>query len=434
MNKRTMLLVAGVAAALAAEAAPVVSAEGTPVAYGGSKLRFDYKLTGEPAVITVDIQTNAGENAWASIGGEHQWHMLGDVNRRVAPDANVTRSIYWNGELDWPNHVVEAGKTRAVIEAWPTNALPPYMCQDPWHQDNIMFYRDKASVPGGVSNRLYKTDYVLYRKIPAAGVVWQMGDGRGECDNDCKRTKHWVILSQDYYMGIYEVTHAQYQLFTSISSAFRGTSASVARTKEGSEYVGELGLCPVGWINICELRGWSGNKTYPDEDIYWSSAHPSHEVHPNRVFGLLRRMCPGIGLQFDLPTEAQWEYACRAGTSTLYNVGDSLNGQGWTKDQYGDVKKHEVGLLQPNDWGLYDMHGNVSEICLDQLGDYGTGTKENPDRDPSGGSNGRAVNRGGNFTWSPDIRYAASSSRYRSDKSGTYTMIGFRICAPAIIK
>lgn len=434
MKTRSVLVVLSLAVAFAAGAAPVVVTEGTPVASGGSKLRFDYKLTEEPAVITVDIQTNAGGNAWASIGGEHQWNLIGDVNRRVAPDADAVRSIYWNGELDWPGHVVEAGKMRAVVEAWPTNALPPFMCQDPFYADHVMFYRDKASIPGGITNRLYKTDYVLYRKIPAAEVVWQMGDGHTSgVGSDCRRPKHWVVLSQDYYMGVYEVTHAQYKLFTSISGSFKGTSASVARTKEESAYVGDLDLCPVGWVNICELRGWWGNTSHQDEDFCWSSANQSHEVHASRVFGLLRRMCPKIGLLFDLPTEAQWEYACRAGTSTAYNVGDSLNKQGWTKEAYDDEKKHEVGLLQPNAWDLYDMHGNVSEICLDQLDNYGTGTKENPDRDPPGGSNGRSVNRGGNFSWSTDIMYSASSARYRSNKDGTYTMIGFRICAPAVI-
>jgi eukaryotic-like serine/threonine-protein kinase len=80
------------------------------------------------------------------------------------------------------------------------------------------------------------------------------------------------------------------------------------------------------------------------------------------------------GRAFDLPSEAQWEYACRAGSTTLYSFGDDIglvNNYAWSSANSSST--HPVGLKLPNNWGLYDIHGNVWEFCLDSWHDNYTG-------------------------------------------------------------
>jgi formylglycine-generating enzyme required for sulfatase activity len=108
------------------------------------------------------------------------------------------------------------------------------------------------------------------------------------------------------------------------------------------------------------------------------------------------------GLDFDLPTEAQWEYACRAGTTTTYSYGNSADGNYMWYDSNSNSKTHVVGTKQPNLWGLYDMHGNVSEWCLDWYGTLSYGT------DPKGSSSGsNRVKRGGSWYY-----YAGSCASF----------------------
>ena len=113
----------------------------------------------------------------------------------------------------------------------------------------------------------------------------------------------------------------------------------------------------------------------------------SSAVDSTSFMGKLRAR---TGLNFDLPTEAQWEYACRAGTATTFSYGDSEDGDYMWYKSNSTGSQHEVGAKQPNSWGLYDMHGNVNELCLDWFGTLPGGT------DPKGPSSGSwRVLRGG---------------------------------------
>jgi len=122
------------------------------------------------------------------------------------------------------------------------------------------------------------------------------------------------------------------------------------------------------------------------------------------------------GYKFSLPTEAQWEYACRAGTTTAFHFGDVLNGDKANHDgkyPYGTEKKGNnlekttvAGSYPANAWGLYDMHGNVAEWCLDWYDDYPGGSVT----DPTGPSSGEVrVYRGG--CWSSYGYYCRSADR-----------------------
>jgi formylglycine-generating enzyme required for sulfatase activity len=124
------------------------------------------------------------------------------------------------------------------------------------------------------------------------------------------------------------------------------------------------------------------------------------------------------------PAEAEWEYACRAGTTTRFHNGDTdadLARAGWFSGN-GENKTHEVGQKEANAWGLYDMHGNVWEWCQDGYGTYDSDVA----RDPTGPSSGsRRVLRGG--SWNYNSSYCRSASRFRCVPFDRYDFFGLRV-------
>ena len=130
------------------------------------------------------------------------------------------------------------------------------------------------------------------------------------------------------------------------------------------------------------------------------------------------------GTNYRLPTDSEWEYACRAGTTTRFNLGGSdsdLDCAGWYNGN-SDSKTHPVGQKQANSWGLYDMHGNVWEWCEDWYDAYPSGSVTNP-HGPSSGSN--RVNRGGG--WRSYAQNCRSANRGSNDPSYRYYGLGFRL-------
>jgi formylglycine-generating enzyme required for sulfatase activity len=129
-------------------------------------------------------------------------------------------------------------------------------------------------------------------------------------------------------------------------------------------------------------------------------------------------------IKYRLPSEAEWEYACRAGTTTEFSFGNEVDKLGeyvWYADNSGGTAK-PVGKKKPNAWGLYDMHGNVREWCQDWYGDY----PSNSDFDPRGLYKGeKRVLRGG--SWLDDARHLRSANRGRSGTGFRNLDIGFRV-------
>ncbi|MHC6202215.1 formylglycine-generating enzyme family protein [Breznakiellaceae bacterium SP9] len=127
---------------------------------------------------------------------------------------------------------------------------------------------------------------------------------------------------------------------------------------------------------------------------------------------------------YRLPTEAEWEYACRAGTTTPYSSGNSVDTAGWYSSNSGDTT-HPVGTKQANVWGLYDMHGNVWEWCWDWYGDYSSGDQT----DPLGAASGSyRVWRGGG--WDSIATYLRSAYRHGDSPTGRGSGLGFRVVRP----
>ena len=244
-----------------------------------------------------------------------------------------------------------------------------------------------ASPPsGGFNVDAYKTSKLVLRRIKAGTYKMQ--------------NSSTVTLTQPFYIGIFEVTQRQYQLVMGSNP---------------SRYSGDKR--PVDSVSYNMIRGSSNGAKWPS----------SSAVDSTSFMGKLRTR---TGLEFDLPTEAQWEYACRAGTTSDYNNGGSTENDlklvgrysGNQSDAKGGYSSNHttVGSYQPNAWGLYDMHGNVSEWCLDWHGTLAYGT------DPKGSSSGSYRERRGGC-WNSSAGVCTSSSRSNGHPSGGYDYNGFRL-------
>ena len=234
---------------------------------------------------------------------------------------------------------------------------------------------------GGFNVSEYKTTELVLKRIEAGS--FKMGvSGTGLYD---------VTLTKSFYCGLFEVTQKQYSLVTGSNP---------------SHFSGDM--LPVEKVSYNAIRGSSNGAKWP----------ASSAVDSSSFLGKLRAR---TGLDFDLPTEAQWEYACRAGTTTTYSYGDSANGSYMWYSSNSSSKSHEVGTKSPNPWGLYDMHGNVWEWCLDWCASSLTGGT-----DPKGSSSGSdRVRRGG--SWVSIASDCASSYRRHSYPSREDDIDGFRL-------
>jgi formylglycine-generating enzyme required for sulfatase activity len=201
-----------------------------------------------------------------------------------------------------------------------------------------------------------------------------MGSGQG---NDF--SAHPVILTKGFYLGKYEVTQEQYEkVMGKNSSQFKGDKLPVVQ---------------VSWNDAVEFCDELNKK----------------ERIPR-------------GWEFALPTEAQWEYACRAGTTTAYSWGDNITPQLANYNDSGINKTVEVGSYKANPWGFFDMHGNVWEWTADWRGDYPSSSVI----DPPGPSNGSSrVNRGG--SWLHAGTTLRSAYRSNHSPSSRNNFIGFRV-------
>lgn len=196
-------------------------------------------------------------------------------------------------------------------------------------------------------------------------------------------TPHEVTLTKPYYMGKYEVTQEQYEAVVgSNPSRFKGPKR-------------------------------------PVEKVSWTKA-----------VAFCEKLSAKTGRKVRLPTEAEWEYACRAGTTTDYNVGATIttaqanfDGEAAPYKGHGPARGEttDVGSYPANPWGLHDMHGNVDEWCQDIHGEY----EAKPVTDPGGPSEGvTKVNRGGAWNaTAQDIRSASRSMGITIDVHG----LGLRV-------
>jgi len=278
----------------------------------------------------------------------------------------------------------------------------------------------------GVTNDAqYATTKMVFRRIEPG--TFTMGYGGARLDGNVKifpgtasDTGDVVTLTQPYYIAVFETTQSQWtQLEKSNTSNF---------TTDGERRpVEQLG--PTNVQKAWEiLRGL-------DASFYWPA-----NGYAKASSSWLGTLEDKLGLVCDLPTEAQWEYACRAGTTTTYNDGVPRSFKRNNDNDFTDIQD-EVGLLgcfksngsetvnvgsyRANAWGLYDMHGNVFEVCLDRQ--YAVTTNRygrsvvNP-AGPASGTDSRHIGKGGSYL--QNISHATSGFRWDWSRHAQY---GFRV-------
>ena len=317
---------------------------------------ISFNLT-EKAIVTMDIATNG-----VSIGAENYQTLREPLSPKDQFPANRIMDAgehvwMWRPSKEWPGFNFSNNEFKVTVQAWSFDAPPDYMVIDYNVRSNAMFYAKAEDIPGGIKtvsdpNNIdeetlailksdeYRLTKIILRKIPAAGVKWRMGSPEDEDYHRDDETLHYVTLTNDYYVAIYPLTFAQCKRFFSTSDDNK--VLTWISPKNNQSYV--------------NARGDIESYCWPEN---------GNDVSPDSGFGNMRAR---TGLRFDFLTEAEWEYACRAGT------GDAWNGM--TEDEVcwhelsSAAANHTVGTKLPNAWGLYDMHGLVNEWVLDQYGPY----------------------------------------------------------------
>ena len=320
----------------------------------------EYTIENAPAVVTLDNQTNGVSIGASNISGGG--YLTGDVNKVIEEDG--TYKIKWDVASAWPDHDIASG-VRAVVSAWSLDTPPDVIVADLTSKSNVAYYTSIDALPGGLlDNEVYRRTKIVMKKISASGIPWTMGSvnesGRSTTGYE---TPHEVILTNDYYMGVFELTQSQFVALTSRTpSCF---------TKDGN-------MRPVEKVRYVQLRQNNVGNSAVDATY----AYPS-DPNPDSLVGKMRSF---TGLKFEVPSEAQWEFACRAMTGDgKWGDGSSYTNETIDANLPGRYLSNQavpgnlvataeigtengtavVGSYPCNGFGLYDMHGNVSEWTLD---------------------------------------------------------------------
>ena len=366
-------------------------------------LKVSYTLD-EPAIVTFDVKTNG-----VSIGAANLKLAYGDVHRVVEAGA---RTLFWPAYEAWPDHSTKKdGMDFSVtVTAWATNSPPDYMVIKLVGDDKgaRTFYTAPEQLPGegGVTNDMYKTDYLVMRRIPAAGKTFRMGSPSTESGRRTNEILHYVSLTNDFYMSVFKLTQGQYSNVVGVAAA-------------SSSYIANYSYSPFHPVHAIFYTSFRGSsKRWPAN---------GHDIDAGSTLNTFRTTLNLPTL--DLSTEAEWEFACRAGTLSGRYDGTEYPADAshlaWLAAGRGPSPS-AVGLLMPNGYGLYDMYGNVCDFCLDRYAADATyATEGERVIAPQGPSSGNPVVRGVSTWWSSSGEGARSA--YRDELGSMWNMAGYRL-------
>ena len=430
---KTNLTVAfAILAVTGAFAQPTATVTSTRQSWAAKPLAVNYTLAGGEAIVTADIQTNG-----VSIGAANQLSVSGDVNRVVQ---DGPRSFKWYPPAGWygenPDPALQVG---VKLTVWTKDAPPDYMVIDLDGSKNIEYFTSEDALPLGIDSDVYRTDKLVLRRVPAKGRSFRMGSSSipeyGNGNDNYNRIARRVAFTHDYYLGVFEFTQGQYAKVCKKSPAkFSNPDCSATRPVEHLQY-----------FDLLDASAW------PNDDIEKAVADSNGKFFSNI------RSKTGLDYHLALPTEAQWEFACRAGTPYMYGVYEpntlvkadreafvsdyarfNVNG-GETDDTTGNysacdttVGTARVGSYRANLWGFYDMLGNVAEMCHDLI-NYNSALPPSS-VDPVGltkDKNGNAtyrVTRGGSCRQDVTVMNAAFKGTQQCWLYSDTEFVGFRVC------
>lgn len=322
----------------------------------------------------------------------------------------------WDVSADYPDFASTAFSVKMIA----LTGGAPYMVIDLSGGVDALSYPVSylSSVPAGGWSDEYKTTKLVLRLIPPG--TFMMGSPSDEYGRNSNEYFHKVTLTKPYYIGVFPVTQRQYTLVMGANPSY---------------WQGDLR--PVEKVSYVDIRGGVNGVAWPTHN----------QVDANSFMG---RMRSKVNMLFDLPTEAQWEYACRAGTQSPLHNGGSLTDL-YRCESATEIAHYyanntcNVGLFKDNAWGLYDMCGNVKQWCMDVYVDnLGTVAVTDPQGGSASSSASRVVRGNACRTHSYDD-YTGYSRGCRSANRGScsptsaawndwsgYSDSGFRIaCSPA---
>ena len=413
MKKMIVFGVLSAVAGVALGVTPVVRSQSVVLSQEGAVL-VKYTLDGAPGIVTVDFLTNG-----ASIGAANFANVSGDVNRKVLPG---DRKIKWHPHRSvWAGQGVQKTMMTAKVMAWSPNTPPDYLVLGLSRPNDVRYYVSKEAFPGGYASDEYRSNCLVMKKVLAAGQTFRMGSNYGELGHDeyvAKRERaHMVLLTNDFFAAVYPMTQEQYV-------KIMGSNPSGHKISDGEKFL------PVENVSYNDIRG-----------SLWPEGR--HAVAEDTLCGTLRSR---TDMEVDLPTDAQWEFVCRAGTGSALNNGKmttvktgecpNLAEVAWYVANSGG-KTHPVGLKQANAWGFYDMHGNVYEWVLDWTGySMGPDMTGNPVVEPVGFTTAERQQfnetqrgrRGGTFGHDPI--YCRSAFRASEGPATAASNTGIRLVCP----
>ena len=381
MKRSLAVLLFGLAFAQAAFCSPTISGlKVTPIEPLG--LAIDYTVRGgtaNDAGLTVSVTMAYGDIIYVAKA------LVGDTSC-----LNGAHRVYWNVAKDG----ITLGDAKIDVTV-AYKYFSRYCVIDLTKGSSATSYPItylNAPPSGGFNTTEYKTTKLVLKRVDAG--TFTMG-ALTEVNNQ----PHTVTLTRPFYMGIFEVTQKQWELVMG--------SNPCASTSHGK---GET--WPVYYVSYNTIRGSSEGAKWP----------ATNSVDSTSFLGKLRAR---TGINFDLPTDAQWEYTCRAGTTTKYSYGDEKNGNYMWYCDNSSLMAHAVGTKEANPWGFYDMHGNVWEWCLDWY--EGLDTAGTDPVGPSSSLSSLRVQRGGCYSKACDCASSERGVFHPSVDDSGYATSGFRL-------